>query len=62
MNVGILQPKPGTGYDRLVADMIAPTPRPGHDPIWEAFPGIARNHLKATLHQLHAFGHLTRFA
>jgi hypothetical protein len=28
--VGILQPKPGTGYDRLVADMIAPTPRPGH--------------------------------
>ena len=30
MNVGILQPKPGTGYDRLVADMIATTPRPGH--------------------------------
>jgi len=28
--VGILQPKPGAGYDELVADMIAPTPRPGH--------------------------------
>src|SRR5258707_2563282 len=28
--VGILQPKPAAGYDRLVADMIAPTPRPGH--------------------------------
>jgi hypothetical protein len=28
--VGILQPKGGSGYDRLVADMIAPTPRPGH--------------------------------
>jgi hypothetical protein len=28
--VGILQPKPGAGYDHLVADMIAPTPRPGH--------------------------------
>jgi hypothetical protein len=28
--VGILQAKPGAGYDRLVADMIAPTPRPGH--------------------------------
>jgi hypothetical protein len=28
--VGILQTKPGTGYDQLVADMIAPTPRPGH--------------------------------
>jgi hypothetical protein len=28
--VGILQPKPGAGYDQLVADMIAPTPRPGH--------------------------------
>ena len=28
--VGILRPKPGAGYDRLVADMIAPTPRPGH--------------------------------
>src|SRR5882757_4517990 len=28
--VGILQPKRGAGDDRLVADMIAPTPRPGH--------------------------------
>jgi hypothetical protein len=28
--VGILQPKRGAGYDQLVADMIAPTPRPGH--------------------------------
>jgi hypothetical protein len=28
--VGILQPKAGAGYDQLVADMIAPTPRPGH--------------------------------
>jgi hypothetical protein len=28
--VGILQAKPGAGYDRLIADMIAPTPRPGH--------------------------------
>jgi len=28
--VGILQPKPGAGYDQLVADMIAPTSRPGH--------------------------------
>jgi hypothetical protein len=28
--VGILQPKSGAGYDQLVADMIAPTPRPGH--------------------------------
>lgn len=28
--VGILQPKGGAGYDQLVADMIAPTPRPGH--------------------------------
>jgi hypothetical protein len=28
--VGILQPKRGGGDDRLVADMIAPTPRPGH--------------------------------
>jgi hypothetical protein len=28
--VGILQPKPAAGYDQLVADMIAPTPRPGH--------------------------------
>ena len=28
--VGILQPKPGAGYDQLLADMIAPTPRPGH--------------------------------
>jgi hypothetical protein len=28
--LGILQPKPGAGYDQLVADMIAPTPRPGH--------------------------------
>lgn len=27
---GILQPKGGAGYDQLVADMIAPTPRPGH--------------------------------
>ena len=27
--VGILQPKPGAGYDQLVADMIAPTARPG---------------------------------
>src|SRR6202165_2570482 len=26
----ILQPKPGAGYDHLVADMIAPTARPGH--------------------------------
>lgn len=28
--VGILQPKPAAGYDQLVADMIAPTARPGH--------------------------------
>jgi hypothetical protein len=28
--VGILQPKRGAGYDQLVADLIAPTPRPGH--------------------------------
>ncbi|HVR25638.1 MAG TPA: hypothetical protein VMU26_20255 [Candidatus Polarisedimenticolia bacterium] len=28
--VGILQPSGGAGYDQLVADMIAPTPRPGH--------------------------------
>src|SRR3984893_2384296 len=28
--VGVLQPKRGAGYDQLVADMIAPTPRPGH--------------------------------
>jgi len=28
--VGILQSKRGAGYDQLVADMIAPTPRPGH--------------------------------
>ena len=28
--LGILQPKPGVGYDQLVADMIAPTTRPGH--------------------------------
>jgi hypothetical protein len=28
--VGILQAKRGSGYDQLVADMIAPTPRPGH--------------------------------
>jgi hypothetical protein len=28
--LGILQPKPGAGYDQLVADMIAPTARPGH--------------------------------
>jgi hypothetical protein len=28
--VGILQAKPGAGYDQLVADMIAPTQRPGH--------------------------------
>jgi hypothetical protein len=28
--LGILQPKPGAGYDQLVADMIAPTGRPGH--------------------------------
>src|SRR3984957_6390756 len=28
--VGILQPKRGAGDDQLVADMIAPTPRPGH--------------------------------
>lgn len=28
--VGILQAKRGAGYDQLLADMIAPTPRPGH--------------------------------
>ena len=28
--LGVLQPKPGAGYDQLVADMIAPTARPGH--------------------------------
>jgi hypothetical protein len=28
--MGILRPKPGAGYDQLVADMIAPTTRPGH--------------------------------
>jgi hypothetical protein len=28
--VGILRPERGAGYDQLVADMIAPTPRPGH--------------------------------
>jgi hypothetical protein len=28
--VGILQPRHGAGDDQLVADMIAPTPRPGH--------------------------------
>jgi hypothetical protein len=28
--VGILQSKRGAGHDQLVADMIAPTPRPGH--------------------------------
>jgi hypothetical protein len=28
--VGILQPKRGAGHDQLLADMIAPTPRPGH--------------------------------
>jgi hypothetical protein len=28
--VGIMQAKPGAEYDQLVADMIAPTPRPGH--------------------------------
>src|SRR6267378_3085940 len=28
--VGILQPKRAAGRDQLVADMIAPTPRPGH--------------------------------
>jgi hypothetical protein len=28
--VGILQARRGTGYDQLLADMIAPTPRPGH--------------------------------
>ena len=28
--IGILQPKSGAGYDHLVADMIAPTARPGH--------------------------------
>jgi hypothetical protein len=28
--MGILRPERGAGYDQLVADMIAPTPRPGH--------------------------------
>jgi hypothetical protein len=28
--VGILRPRHGAGDDQLVADMIAPTPRPGH--------------------------------
>ena len=28
--VGIMQAKPGAEYDQFVADMIAPTPRPGH--------------------------------
>jgi hypothetical protein len=28
--VGILEPKRAAGYDQLVADLIAPTPRPGH--------------------------------
>ena len=28
--VGIMQARPGAGYDQLVADMIAPTSRPGH--------------------------------
>jgi hypothetical protein len=28
--VSILRPKRGAGYDLLIADMIAPTPRPGH--------------------------------
>ena len=28
--MGILQAKRAAGYDQLVADMIAPTPRPGH--------------------------------
>jgi hypothetical protein len=28
--LGVLQPKAGAGYDQLVADMIAPTARPGH--------------------------------
>ena len=28
--VGILRPMRAAGYDQLVADMIAPTPRPGH--------------------------------
>jgi hypothetical protein len=28
--VGILQTKRGAGYDQILADMIAPTPRPGH--------------------------------
>jgi hypothetical protein len=28
--VGILQPKRAAGYEQLVADLIAPTPRPGH--------------------------------
>jgi hypothetical protein len=35
--------------------------RVGHNPIPEGFRLIARNGLKATLQQLHAFGHLTRF-
>jgi len=28
--VGVLRPKPGAEHDQFVADMIAPTPRPGH--------------------------------
>src|SRR5258708_4982444 len=28
--LGVLQPKPGAGYDQLGADMMAPTSRPGH--------------------------------
>ncbi len=28
--LGVLRPKAGAGYDQLVADMIAPTARPGH--------------------------------
>jgi hypothetical protein len=28
--LGVLRPEGGAGYDQFVADMIAPTPRPGH--------------------------------
>jgi hypothetical protein len=28
--LGVLEPRAGAGYDQLVADMIAPTARPGH--------------------------------
>jgi hypothetical protein len=28
--LGVLRPMPGAGYDQFLADMIAPTPRPGH--------------------------------